>query len=319
MDKRIKIVFNILFISTFFISYSQSVVDLEGIENGTLKNKIEKNTSLLIDRINEAYRNNSNSIDFSGIEMTNDAKVNIDLLWESSHFMVQDIEIYEKLLLLYNSSNNIKGYQLRNIILYIKEADEGEKNKEAVILYTKDGLINDMYISIGYKNYKSVMSDGKTVKDLRLRNIILDFIENFRTAYNKKDINFINKVFSDDALIIVGKQIKVQSLDGGTERVITKYIKRNKKEYIARLKSAFKHNKYINVKFEDIRVVRHTKYKDFYGVTVKQKWFTPGYKDEGYVFLLIDLRNVDQPAIHIRTWDKKDNFNIRSFPISDFK
>ena len=37
---------------------------------------------------------------------------------------------------------------------------------------------------------------------------ILDFLERFRMAYNSKDINFLEKVYSDDALIIVGTVLK---------------------------------------------------------------------------------------------------------------
>ena len=55
-----------------------------------------------------------------------------------------------------------------------------------------------------------------------------------------------------------------------------------------------------------------------YGVTVKQDWNSTTYSDKGYVFLMIDLKDVDNPIIHVRTWDEKDSFNIKSFPIGDF-
>ena len=38
--------------------------------------------------------------------------------------------------------------------------------------------------------------------------MILDFTERFRTAYNEHNINFLDAIFSDDALIITGKVIE---------------------------------------------------------------------------------------------------------------
>lgn len=315
MAKNIITAFLLFFIGSI---YSQTLVDLEGVNKPKLKKHIEQNTAKLFDRINLAYKQKSDHIDFSGIDMSDDAKVNIDALWETSPFLIQELEIYEKLLVKETNSGKISGYELRNIHIYIKEADKNERNKQAVVTFTPTGKINDFYISIDYKLYDKVMVEGKSMKDVRLRQIILDFIENFRTAYNRKDLKFIEQVFSDDALIIVGKQVKVKKLDGTGTQYVTKYIVRNKKQYIQRLKRAFNANEYVNVRFEDIKVVRHGTLQHMYGVTVKQFWKSDHYSDEGFVFLLIDLRNENKPMIHVRTWDKKDSFNIRSFRLDDF-
>ena len=316
MAKDILKLWLILFVS--FPVSAQTLVDLEGINNATLKKKIENNTAHLFDKINAAYKKNAEQVDFSNIAITDDAKINIDALWEASPFLIQELEIFDKLLIRENNNGSIASYELRNIHIYIKEADKNEKNKQAVVVYDKKGNIADFYISIDYKLYDKVMVEGKSVKDVRLRQMILDFVENFRTAYNRKDLKFIGKVFSDDALIIVGRQIKVKSLDGNKTTYKTKYLVRNKRQYMQRLKAAFNHNEYINVRFEDIQVVRHDILKHMYGVTVKQFWKSDHYSDEGFVFLLIDLRDENNPIIHVRTWDKQDNFNIHSFRLEDF-
>ena len=33
-----------------------------------------------------------------------------------------------------------------------------------------------------------------------------------------------------------------------------------------------------------------------------QSWNTKRYSDEGYLFLMIDFSNEDNPLIHVRTW-----------------
>ena len=105
------------------------------------------------------------------------------------------------------------------------------------------------------------------------------------------------------------------------------YIKQSKQEYITNLTRVFKNTKYINVKFDEIEVVQHPKYDDVYGVTLKQYWHTSGYSDEGYLFLMIDFRDADNPLIQVRTWQpyknaegqvvtkREDVFHLGSFRI----
>ena len=62
-------------------------------------------------------------------------------------------------------------------------------------------------------------------------------------------------------------------------------------------------------------------------MTLKQKWHTDRYQDEGYLFLMVDFRDSDQPVVQVRTWQpykdkggkvitaKKDVFHLGSFRI----
>ena len=286
---------------------AQVDVDLDGINSPSLKAKIEKNIARFLNNLNKAYDSHSERPFFDGVYIKDTAKINIEMMWATSPFKVQDLEIYEHILKRLPNKEGI-AYEVRNIRLYFKNADKGEHNQEGVIYLAKDGKILDFGISISYKQYQNVMAEGTDVKELRRRQMILDFVENFRTAYNRKDIDFLEKVFSDDALIIVGH--KVKKVEGGTG---WGYTKMNKREYLNRLKKVFARNEFVNVKFDNIKVVQHRRYKYLYGVTVKQKWHSTTYSDEGYVFLLIDFKDEDHPLIHVRTWDKEDNWNIESF------
>jgi len=195
------------------------------------------------------------------------------------------------------------------------EAPETEQNQEIVINLTADGMIDDVFVPI--TQYADLLSENREVEDIDLRVIVLEFTENFRTAYNRKDIKFIGTVFSENAVIITGKEIKQKpksdmELLNSLSTAQFEYQVKSKKEYIASLTEVFKKNKYINVKFDDITVIRHSN-PDYpvYGVTLKQDWCSgnyincedsPNYKDNGYVFLLIDFENRQQPLITVRTW-----------------
>ncbi len=328
MDKnilKISVLF-LLFFTYNSLNAQDVIVSLEGDITHTIKQKIENNTAILFTRINEAYHKNSPSVNMDDIAITVDGKVNLDAIWQTSPFLIKELEIYENIITRNNSRNEITGYELRNIRIYIKEADKGDHSHEAVVVYNKQGEIVDFYLALDLQVYKNVMKEGNDVRDIRRRQLILDFVENFRTAYNRKDIVFLNKVFSDDALIIVGRKIKQRHSEMlNSNNKLTNYIKRTKKQYIQALKRVFKNNLYINVKFDDVRVVNHPKFKDIYGVTVKQEWHATkyknkfGYSDKGYVFLMIDLRDEDNPIIHVRTFDYKDTFNLYSFNLKTFQ
>ena len=152
------------------------------------------------------------------------------------------------------------------------------------------------------------------VTDLKERMMILDYVEHFRTAYNQKDLKFLRQIFSDDALIITGKVIKARKSEITGPDVV--YITQNKQHYLANLSRVFKSAKYIKVSFDDVTIVDHPTIKGIYGVTVRQKWNSGRYSDEGYVFMVWDFRNPDAPQIHVRTWQPEYLDKVRGQRIS---
>ena len=159
-----------------------------------------------------------------------------------------------------------------------------------------------MYNSV----YTKMLAEGELLKDVERRMQILGWCEKFKQAYNDKNIRFMEDVFSDDALIITGKVISERRK--GPELPTSKkveYTKQSKREYLTKLRAIFdkqSHNGYINVIFDDYRVMRHDAKPDYYYVTLSQKWHTKGYSDEGIVVLVWDFTDEDHPQIMVRTW-----------------
>ena len=198
------------------------------------------------------------------------------------------------------------GYQVRGIPVDILAADGDEARQELTINFDTEGTISNVAIAIEMNRYEELMAQKQSDLDYARRQIIVDFIENFRTAYNRKDNAMLNSVFSDKALIITGRVVKekpnsdLTRLTLNNNRVV--YIKQTKQEYLTKLAQVFKTVKFINVKFSDIEIVEHPKFDSIYGVTLKQSWRTDRYHDEGYLFLMIDFRDSDNPLIQVRTW-----------------
>lgn len=298
----------------------------DGLEDNYLKQKIEKTISSILTEANAAHEGNR-ELNYAALNIPESVQGSIAALWDNSPFISLDTEIVEKCL----TTNS--GYQVRNIPLILmpinpNDVSEGEDYQEAVVSFDKQGNLVSFYLSISMNLYMNVVRESKEVTDLRRRQLILDYVEQFRTAYNQKDLDFLEAVFSDDALIITGKVIKRTTGDGIRLPDKIEYKKQSKREYLSRLAVVFQNNKQIRVTFDEIEVMRHPGHKDFYGVTLHQGYSSDRYHDDGYLFLLWDFRNEELPQIHVRTWqpdsynpDGKGNRRIPKdeiFSLSDF-
>ena len=297
----------------------------EGVVDAATKAKMESNVTLRMSLFKSAADEEQKKPKLSKDNFTPEAIKDVELMWKTSAMSCPPVSIMSRCL------KTASGYQVRGIPVDMIEADQEESRQELTVDFTPSGLISGVSISIDLQRYEEIMGQKESDLDYARRQIIVDFVENFRTAYNRKDIDLLNSVFSDKALIITGKVVKEKPNSDLTRMTLNNnkvvYIKQSKQEYITNLTRVFKNTKYINVKFDEIEVVQHPKYDDVYGVTLKQYWHTSGYSDEGYLFLMIDFRDADNPLIQVRTWQpyknaegqvvtkREDVFHLGSFRI----
>ena len=266
-----------------------------------LRKIMQTNAKAVFAEINHAYEQNKPELVLSLSNVTDDASKRIQSLWTTSHFYCTETSITTRVL---KSSN---GYQVRNIPVFFVQGEKTEdKYQDIVIEFTSEGKINDMYIAISNHQYLKIIGDSNPVTDLRYKQMIVELVENFRTAYNRKDIPFLEDIYSDDALIITGKVLSPQKrgdVPQANNQIKIQYSIQNKKQYLTNLQRVFNANSYINIKFDSIVVTRPEGNPDIYGVTLKQEWNSSGgYHDEGWLFLMIDYKNVNNPLIWVRTW-----------------
>ncbi|MBP5713650.1 MAG: caspase family protein [Prevotella sp.] len=277
---------------------------VDGLSNDNLKSVMESRIKEMMEAFNTASAQGK-SVKMSKDIITSDALKEIDLIWKTSSMTCPPMNLMSKCL------HTRTGYQIRGIPVDLKEADDGEKRQELTVDFTPDGKISNVAIAIEMHRYDMIMAEKSSDIDYARRQVIVDFVENFRTAYNRKDLKLLTSVFSDKALIITGKVISEKPNSDIDRMTLTNnkvvYIKQTKQEYLRNLSNVFKTTKFVNVKFEDIDVVQHPKYDDVYGVTLKQYWHTNRYSDEGYLFLMIDFRDADNPLIQVRTWQPYKN------------
>jgi len=299
-----------------------------------VRQTMQANAKALFAEINRASDQNKQGLTLSGDNLTKEAIERIQTLWAVSHFYCTETSITARVLKSSDKNNRAIKYQVRNIPVYFAEGETGEdRYQDVVIEFTLSGQISDLYIAIAETQYNKIWEKSNDVTDSRRRQMILEFVENFRTAYNTKDLPYLNKVYSEDALIITGK---VKTADNATnldkpkvmdaKRVDLEYSVQDKRTYLANLKKAFDRNAYINIKFDNIVVTQHTGNPDIYGVLLIQSWNSSTYSDKGWLFLIIDFKNEDDPLIWVRTWQPlkdKDGKDVHYdydeiFNLSDF-
>lgn len=322
-----RIIVTLLLLASFAGLRAQTVefTVSDGVSNAALKQRIGNNLTYLLSSFNQAY-DLSAAPDFSRVFITPDAVEGVLMLWENMPFHCEEPEIVERVLTI------ASGYQVRNVPIELRTDNGGNDYQELVIEMEPDGTVSRINLALQNHLYRKVMSDGSEVTDLRCRQMILDYVEQFRTAYNRKDIDFLENVFSDDALIITGKVVRRKK---GDRSAVLKdspeivYSEQTKQEYIEKLRTrVFPNAKYIQVTFSDIKVSKHPSINGYYGVMLRQGYKSSSYSDDGYLFMIWDFRDEAHPQIHVRTWQpywldtgktqklQEDKvFNINSFTI----
>lgn len=282
----------------------------DGIDSSVPVKRMERNISNLLTAMNKAASSNSSTIDFSDVEISEDAAYSLLMTWENVRMRTFDDDIIQKCVNL-GVSPKVRGYEVMGIgveMLPVNPAEYKEaKSQEITLTMDPQGRISDFVISMGKTQVAAMMKGAKTLEDIDQRQQILHFVEQFRTAYCEKDKKFLNDIFSDDALIITGRVRQRKTLEKGLSTVV-EYTKQSKKEYLTRLFAKFDQpNSYINVKFDDVEVEHNPINPNIYGVTVRQEWYSTGYSDVGTVFLLWDFTNKDAPKIYVRTWQPNED------------
>ncbi len=277
----------------------------DGIDNPALKAKMEQNVSKLLTAVNAAKAQNTD-INFAGIDISNAAIESLAASWNNVHFSTEDDFIVDHCITRRKSSGATRGFQLRNIGLTMFPLDDSYDSgsrRELVIDFAPSGAIDDINFAMENTEYARMLAEGNTVSEVDRRMQIIDWCEKFKNAYNTKNLPFMEDIFSDYALIITGKVITERRRGPefpATSKVV--YTQQNKRQYLDGLRRVFKRNSYINVVFDDYRVLQHPAKPDYYYVTLSQKWHTKGYSDEGIVVLVWDFTDEDQPQILVRTW-----------------
>ena len=310
-----------LFMTVWAHAQYETTLEVTDAPSAAVKASMEQNGTKLLTEMNNAQGENR-TLSLAGININNQAAESLMIMWEVCPFRCDEVEIIERCLHIGNN----QGLQVRNIPVIMEpragERFEEDQYQEIVLNFDNSGQITNLCFSIAQNLYSQVMRSNLEVTDLRRRSLVLDFVEQFRTAYNRKDMAFLEDIFSDDALIITGSVRKRVSNDGVQFVSGVSYKVQDKRTYLSNLAGVFRRNARINVVFDDVKVMNHRQKDYIYGVKLVQHWNADSYSDKGYLFLLWDFKDEANPKIHVRTWQpyeatpEKEVFGLNSFNVS---
>ena len=259
---------------------------------------------------------------------------NKDYASVGSYFTEEGREMFSKLL-EYGNARIIEEPQLT----YINKGDEvicrsipmnfGFKNNTRKFVenvnFTFDAYKKINCVSFGLGKEAAADILKRTDYSERARIILTQFLENYKTAFALKRLDYIESIFDDNALIITGTVVKRTDYQNPEERTrfldnnIIKYNRFKKSEYLKHLQRCFKSNEYVNIHFANNDVVKaNDTFGEVYGIQIKQDYYSTNYGDTGYLFLYVDLNDPDKPIIKVRTWQPERDPNFGLYGLGDF-
>lgn len=153
----------------------------------------------------------------------------------------------------------------------------------------------------------------------KTRFAVLRFMEDYQTAYALKRLDYIDKIFSDDAIIITGTRIKaISNAQLANEYHITinktndEYYRQetfSKEEFIKRLGQQFNDREYVHLTFEEnvCEPISSSAFDDGSAccIQIRQIYSSPVYSDKGHLTLFLNMRG-STPIITVRLWEPQD-------------
>jgi len=195
--------------------------------------------------------------------------------------------------------------------------------ENVVFTFGPDQKVEAISFAISDKAIGDIVSKSERFGTVEDKYNLINFMEHYKTAYCLKRLDYIEKIFADNALIIVGSLVKeAEPIEGmykklGSNKI--KYIELDKKGYIERLQKVFNSNEYVNIHFEENIIKKVNGDKKIYGIQIKQYYYSTNYADKGYLFLMIDLNDSINPKIYVRTWQPEKNEDGSIFGLNDFE
>ena len=205
----------------------------------------------------------------------------------------------------------------RSIPMHFSFSNNNQKFVEDITLtFNSEGKIDCLAFALDEKSTVDILKHD--VWSDYARKVLAEFLENYKTAYALKRLDYLRSIFDDNAVIITGKVVKqldnTMYNDGqnfANNRCV-KLTRQNKAQYMQNLERCFDSNEYINIRFANNDIIR-TSNKDAgetYGIQIKQDYYSSNYGDTGYLFLMVDLNDPKRPVIKVRAWqpERDENF-----------
>lgn len=236
------------------------------------------------------------------------------LFTDEGYDMFKELLMQGNVTILFNDTASLKVVKVnkqlavRSIPMMFGYQNNNRKFVEDVVfLFNNEMKIEALSFALSRIAIRDILKKNNMWGSPEDKYTLIHFMENYKTAYSLKRLDYLESVFDDNALIIVGHVLKkyeeklMDGISSDLDKQKVKYIRMSKDEYIDRLSNVFRSNEYININFEDNEVQRLQNDK-IYGIQINQHYYSTNYADKGYLFLMVDLKDTLKPRVYVRTW-----------------
>lgn len=251
-------------------------------------------------------------------------------------FTAEGLDIYNKLIKygsakivgtpayrIYQDANGVVGRGIQMSFSF-KNGIRKCFVEDLVFTFDNEDKICNITFGLGQKAENDIL--GKRVWLETARKAIMNFLENYKTAYALKRLDYIKTIYDDDAVIITGRVVKrtpvmYKNPEYGAvikNNSIVKYNRQTKDEYIRNLARIFASNEFVNIRFANNNVIKMGKGGEMYAIQIAQDYYSTHYGDKGYLFLMVDINDPKQPLIKVRTWQPNKDPNFGLYGPGDF-
>ena len=197
--------------------------------------------------------------------------------------------------------------------------------EDVVFAFNEDQKIDNIAFGLGKTAEDDILYKG--VWEEKSRFAIMNFLENYKTAYALKRLDYIRSIFDDDAVIITGSvvsranksvSIENQSTISQEGNLIIRKNRQTKDQYLENLKRCFARNEFVNIRFSNNDVIKMGEGGESYAIQIQQDYYSSTYGDKGYLMLMVDINQPDRPLIKLRTWQPEKDPDFGLYGPGDF-
>jgi hypothetical protein len=200
----------------------------------------------------------------------------------------------------------------------------GGKNYTENVVFTIDentNKIDGICFALDERSVRNIMGDTDISETSRM--MLVTFMENYKTAFALERLDYIRTIFDDNAVIIVGKLVKVQTAPNAEHQMsynnqVVERTRYTKEQYLRNLERCFASNEFVNIRFANNDIIKAGVGGEIYGIQIKQDYYSTNYGDTGYLFLLVDINDPKAPSIKVRTWQPQPDPLDGLIGIEDF-
>jgi hypothetical protein len=256
--------------------------------------------------------------------------------WEKDDFLndkLTDIENFNNLSVSNNTSkseiNKTRGgWEFRQLTATARYPSINLQAKEYIVPdVDSTGTVKDVNFGVMDGMYEEFRRQSGYGKDWDKRQVMIKFVEKYRTAYLTRNVEQLGTMFAEQAVIITGRVLKVDNSSSSDKFAYEKnqekqpdveYLRETKKEFLERQTHLFVSKPDIHLGFSTFNILRKNNQEGIYGISMRQSYQSTNYSDEGYLFLLIDF-NSEQPKIYVRAWQPKEWSDEALVELGNFK